>query len=51
MTTDTDNHYLVTGDVDGLIKAWDISEYCIRETDDVVTASPRKMLGLSANRM
>lgn len=29
MTVDETNSYLVTGDADGVIKVWDISEYCI----------------------
>lgn len=29
MTVDETNTYLVTGDADGVIKVWDISEYCI----------------------
>ncbi|XP_064645218.1 WD repeat-containing protein 49-like isoform X2 [Lineus longissimus] len=41
MAVDSNSHYLVTGDVDGLIKVWDIQEYCLRNTgDDVVTTPP-----------
>ena len=29
MTVDDTNSYLVTGDADGVIKVWDISEYCV----------------------
>ena len=28
MTVDETNSYLVTGDAEGVIKVWDISEYC-----------------------
>ncbi|XP_013414484.2 WD repeat-containing protein 49-like [Lingula anatina] len=40
MATDQHNQYLVTGDVDGNMKVWNISEYCIRQADDVVTNQP-----------
>ena len=29
MTVDDTNSYLVTGDADGVIKVWDIAEYCV----------------------
>lgn len=42
MATDKKNRYMATGDVDGVIKVWDISEYCVQASDDVITTSPRK---------
>ena len=29
MTVDDTNSYLVTGDADGVVKVWDITEYCV----------------------
>ncbi|XP_062597738.1 WD repeat-containing protein 49-like [Saccostrea cucullata] len=40
MATDKKNRYMATGDVDGLIKVWDITEYCVQAADDVITTSP-----------
>ena len=34
MTVDETNSYLVTGDAEGVIKVWDISEYCAACTAD-----------------
>ena len=34
MTVDETNSYLVTGDADGVIKVWDIAEYCVACTTD-----------------
>lgn len=34
MTVDDTNSYLVTGDAEGVIKVWDISEYCAASTED-----------------
>jgi len=42
MGTDKNNHYLVTGDVDGTLKVWDIIEYAIAATDTLITAPPRE---------
>ena len=41
MTVDDTNSYLVTGDADGVIKVWDIAEYCIGNMDNNDTP-PRK---------
>ena len=41
MTVDDTNSYLVTGDADGVIKVWDISEYCLACTTDD-NSPPRK---------
>ena len=43
MTVDDTNSYLVTGDADGVIKVWDISEYCIACMTDN-DSPPRKYL-------
>lgn len=45
MATDKKNRYMATGDVDGVIKVWDISEYCVQASDDVITTAPRKYKG------
>jgi len=42
MAMDETNHWLVTGDVDGMVKVWNISEYCMRATDEVITEAPRR---------
>ena len=42
MCIDKDSHYMATGDVDGHIKTWDITEYCVKAADDVITSSPRE---------
>lgn len=41
MTVDETNSYLVTGDAEGVIKVWDISEYCAACTADD-DSPPRK---------
>lgn len=41
MTVDDTNSYLVTGDADGVIKVWDIAEYCVGNMDNNDTP-PRK---------
>jgi len=43
MTVDETNSYLVTGDAEGVIKVWDISEYCAAcSADD--DCPPRKSI-------
>ncbi|XP_074661966.1 cilia- and flagella-associated protein 337-like isoform X2 [Tubulanus polymorphus] len=44
MAIDETDEYLVTGDVDGLVKVWDISEYCLYHTsaEPVLTPPPLK---------
>ena len=44
MAVDEDSNWLVTADVDGLVKVWDISQYCLYDNseDGVVTDPPRK---------
>ena len=37
------NKWLVTGDVDGLIKVWNISNYAVEPTGTVITTTPRKL--------
>ena len=41
MAVDKESRYLVTGDVDGWLKTWSISEYCTKAQDQVVTTPPR----------
>ena len=43
MTVDETNSYLVTGDAEGVIKVWDISEYCAACTADD-DSPPRKSI-------
>ncbi|XP_058968050.1 cilia- and flagella-associated protein 337 [Pocillopora verrucosa] len=40
MTVDETNSYLVTGDADGVIKVWDISEYCIASVTENDSTPP-----------
>ena len=42
MAVDKEGHVLVTGDVDGLIKVWDITEHCLYDKDEVDNSTPRK---------
>jgi WD40 repeat protein len=41
MAVDQTDHWLATGDVDGVVKVWDIMDYCITDTDQLVTYLPR----------
>lgn len=36
------SQWLATGDVDGVIKVWNISDYCIEETGEICRSLPRK---------
>ncbi len=40
MATDDDNHWLTTGDTDGLVKVWDITDYCAHFSEEVTTSAP-----------
>ncbi|KAK2183025.1 hypothetical protein NP493_327g03000 [Ridgeia piscesae] len=40
MGIDASCHWLVTGDVDGLLKVWDISEYCLHAVEETLTTPP-----------
>ena len=40
MAVDNDNHHLVTADVDGVIKVWDITEYALNLQDVPITTPP-----------
>ncbi|XP_072330537.1 cilia- and flagella-associated protein 337-like isoform X1 [Scyliorhinus torazame] len=40
MTVDKNSDYLITGDVNGHIKVWNIQEYCLCASDDVITQLP-----------
>lgn len=54
MAVDECCRYLATGDGDGFVKVWNISEYCfhIVEDESPVTKQPRKLFNIiwSANR-
>uniref|UniRef100_UPI00398F8847 cilia- and flagella-associated protein 337-like n=1 Tax=Pristiophorus japonicus TaxID=55135 RepID=UPI00398F8847 len=40
MTVDKKSDYLITGDVNGCIKVWNIQEYCLCSSDIVITQHP-----------
>ncbi|XP_052213945.1 WD repeat-containing protein 49-like isoform X3 [Dreissena polymorpha] len=40
MATDKKNQYLVTGDVDGWLKVWDILGYAAHATENIITTPP-----------
>ena len=42
MASDKNNQYLVTGDVDGVIKVWEILEYATHSVSEPITTTPRK---------
>lgn len=43
METDVHNKYLGTGDVNGVIKLWDIEHYCIHSDADSIDKSLPRM--------
>ncbi|XP_051874572.1 WD repeat-containing protein 49-like [Pristis pectinata] len=40
MTVDKKNNYLITGDMNGCIKVWNIQDYCLNYSDVVITQLP-----------
>ncbi|XP_035829374.1 uncharacterized protein LOC101863074 [Aplysia californica] len=40
MTSDPNNHYLVTADVDGVVKVWEIQHYALSHVDEPITTPP-----------
>ena len=47
MGVSKDNHYLVTGDTEGMMKVWDIQDYCQNpQQDQTITTPPRKFYKL-----
>ncbi|XP_059506869.1 WD repeat-containing protein 49-like isoform X1 [Stegostoma tigrinum] len=40
MTVDKKNDYLITGDMNGRIKVWNIQEYCLCSSDKVISEVP-----------
>ena len=51
MTVDKEGHMLVTGDVDGLIKVWDIAEHCLYDKEDIDTTTPRQLHTACTNKL
>ena len=44
MASDKNNQYLVTGDVDGVIKVWEILEYATHSVPEPITTLPREYI-------
>ena len=42
MASDKNNQYLVTGDVDGVVKVWEILEYATHSVPEPVVTLPRE---------
>ncbi|XP_053567790.1 WD repeat-containing protein 49 [Bombina bombina] len=40
MTIDKENHYIITGDLDGCLKIWDIEGYCTDYSENKTTSPP-----------
>ncbi|XP_041126735.1 WD repeat-containing protein 49-like isoform X2 [Polyodon spathula] len=40
MTVDRTCKYLITGDIDGCVKVWNIQEYCLHYSDSVINQPP-----------
>nr|XP_033814835.1 WD repeat-containing protein 49 isoform X2 [Geotrypetes seraphini] len=40
MTVDKSNHYLITGDLDGWMKVWDIQDYCLDFSNGKIAHPP-----------
>lgn len=40
MTVDRTCKYLITGDIDGCVKVWNIQEYCLHYSDSIVNQPP-----------
>ena len=45
MGIDPSNHYLATGDMDGLVKIWNIANYCTGR-QGYTTEPPRKLYAI-----
>ncbi|XP_062860513.1 WD repeat-containing protein 49-like [Trichomycterus rosablanca] len=46
MTVDSGGRYLVTGDMDGALKVWDVQGYCLYPSEDVTTQPPALLSSL-----
>ncbi|GAA6093430.1 WD repeat-containing protein 49 isoform X1 [Tachysurus ichikawai] len=46
MTIDGSGHYLVTADMGGVLKVWDIQEYCLQPPESVIDQAPELLLSL-----
>jgi len=44
MAVDESERWLATGDVDGIVKVWDISEYCVIDNNAIETCPPCKFI-------
>ncbi|XP_067897559.1 cilia- and flagella-associated protein 337-like isoform X2 [Heterodontus francisci] len=50
MTVDKKSDYLITGDVNGHIKVWNIREYCLCSSDIVITQPPPMVAAIPAHK-
>ncbi|OCT78637.1 WD repeat-containing protein 49 [Xenopus laevis] len=41
MTVDKTNQYIITGDLDGWLKVWDIQDYCVDYSEKKITEPPQ----------
>ncbi|XP_027023856.2 WD repeat-containing protein 49 isoform X1 [Tachysurus fulvidraco] len=46
MTIDGSGRYLVTADMGGVLKVWDIQEYCLQPSESVIDQAPELLLSL-----
>ena len=46
MATDSNNHYLVTADVDGLVKVWEIQTYALSHVNQPIETAPSEWMSL-----
>ncbi|XP_067850768.1 cilia- and flagella-associated protein 337-like [Heptranchias perlo] len=46
MTVDKKSDYLITGDVNGCIKVWNIKDYCLCSSDIVITQPPPMVVAI-----
>nr|XP_006816071.1 PREDICTED: WD repeat-containing protein 49-like [Saccoglossus kowalevskii] len=44
MAVDEQSHVLITGDTEGFVKVWNIQEYCLRSSNELITEPPQMMV-------